>query len=91
MEQELIELLLFSKKALSTGQTICAQANELCQQSEKCVETIEKIHPKLVFVNNHILVQMATLEKIREYNNLQVQECNNRIKANNKRMTRCML
>ncbi|ORE09366.1 hypothetical protein BCV72DRAFT_302785 [Rhizopus microsporus var. microsporus] len=74
MEQELIELLLFSKKALSTGQTICAQANELCQQSEKCVETIEKIHPKLVFVNNHILVQMATLEKIREYNNLQERE-----------------
>ncbi|KAG1180417.1 hypothetical protein G6F70_001485 [Rhizopus microsporus] len=74
MEQELIELLLFSKKALSTGQTICAQANELCQQSEKCVETIEKIHPKLVFVNNHILVQMATLEKIREYNNLKERE-----------------
>ncbi|KAG2194590.1 hypothetical protein INT46_008546 [Mucor plumbeus] len=67
MEQKLIELLLASKKALSTGQSICAQANTYLQTSEGHVETIAKIHPKLLFVDNHILVQCKILEGIKEY------------------------
>ncbi|KAI9482981.1 MAG: autophagy-related protein 17 [Benjaminiella poitrasii] len=80
MEQELIDLLLFSKKALSTGQTICAQANTCLQTSEHHVETIAKIHPKLIFVDNHIIVQTRTLERIKEYIDIETESCNNRIK-----------
>ncbi|CEP10021.1 hypothetical protein [Parasitella parasitica] len=80
MEQELIELLLASKKALSTGQSICAQANTYLQTSEGHVETIAKIHPKLLFVDNHILVQCRILESIREYVNAQTESCQNKIK-----------
>ncbi|KAI8636260.1 autophagy-related protein 17 [Parasitella parasitica] len=80
MEQELIELLLASKKALSAGQSICAQANTYLQTSEGHVETIAKIHPKLLFVDNHILVQCRILEGIREYVNAQTESCQNMIK-----------
>jgi len=81
MEQELIELLLASKKALSTGQSICAQANTYLQTSEGHVETIAKIHPKLLFVDNHILVQCKILEGIRDYMNVQTESCQNKIKV----------
>jgi hypothetical protein len=81
MEQKLIELLLASKKALSTGQSICAQANTYLQTSEGHVETIAKIHPKLLFVDNHILVQCKILEGIKEYVTIQTETCQNRIKA----------
>ncbi|KAI8997355.1 autophagy-related protein 17 [Pilobolus umbonatus] len=67
MEQELIELLLVAKKALMTGQTICAQANTYCQSSEMYVQTIDKIQPKLQFTNNHIDIQLIALERIKEY------------------------
>ncbi|KAI7907717.1 autophagy-related protein 17 [Cokeromyces recurvatus] len=80
MEQELIELLLFSKKALSTGKTICAQANTCLQTSEQHVETIAKIHPKLVFVNNHIIVQTKIVEQIKDYLDAQTESCKDRIK-----------
>ncbi|KAF1797554.1 autophagy-related protein 17 [Mucor lusitanicus] len=80
MEQELIELLLASKKALSTGQSICAQANTYLQTSEGHVETIAKIHPKLLFVDNHILVQCKILEGVRDYVNVQTDSCQNKIK-----------
>ncbi|KAF7728501.1 autophagy protein 17 [Apophysomyces ossiformis] len=80
MEQELIELLLVAKKALSTGQTICAQANTLSQESERHVEIIEKTWPKILFVNNHILVQLSTLERVREFLVLKTEEIRNCIK-----------
>ncbi|KAG0188568.1 autophagy protein 17 [Apophysomyces sp. BC1034] len=80
MEQELIELLLVAKKALSTGQTICAQANTLSQESERYVEIIEKTWPKILFVNNHILVQLSTLERVREFLVLKTEEARNCIK-----------
>lgn len=81
MEQELIELLLASKKALLTGQSICAQANNYLQTSEHHVEITAKIYPKLVFVDNHILVQLSMLERMKEYLNVQSESCKNRIKV----------
>jgi hypothetical protein len=81
MEQELIELLVASKRALSTGQSICAQANHFHQSSGSHVELMEKIHPKLLFVNNHILVQLSTLERIREYLTVQTDACKACIKV----------
>ncbi|KAI8365892.1 autophagy-related protein 17 [Choanephora cucurbitarum] len=80
MEQELIEFLLASKKALQTGQSICAQANTYLQTSESHVETIAKTHPKLVFVDNHILFQLSVLEKVREYLLTQSEDRKNRVK-----------
>ncbi|KAI8877324.1 hypothetical protein K501DRAFT_288447 [Backusella circina FSU 941] len=41
---------------------------------------MEKIHPKLHFVNNHILVQLSTLERIREYLTVQTDACKTCIK-----------
>ncbi|KAI8340476.1 autophagy-related protein 17 [Chlamydoabsidia padenii] len=67
MEQQLIELLLVAKKALSTGQAMGEQANQLSQQSEQHADIIERTWPKLVFVHNHILVQLTTLDRIREF------------------------
>ncbi|KAG0744986.1 hypothetical protein G6F62_003714 [Rhizopus arrhizus] len=82
MEQELFDLFLHSKKALLTGQGICEEANNFCEASERCTETMEKIHPKLLFVNNYILAQLVTLERMREYNDLKVEEFKTKIKAN---------
>jgi hypothetical protein len=81
MEQELIELLLASKKALLTSQSICAQANNYLQTSEQHVEIMAKIHPKLVFVDNHILVQLTMLKRMKEYLNVQSESCQHRIKV----------
>ncbi|KAI8093818.1 autophagy-related protein 17 [Halteromyces radiatus] len=67
MEQQLIELLLVAKKALSSGQSIGEQANQLSQQSELHADIIERTWPKLVFVHNHILVQLSTLDRIRDF------------------------
>ncbi|SAM08210.1 hypothetical protein [Absidia glauca] len=67
MEQQLIELLLVAKKALSTGQAMGEQANMLSQQSEHHADIIERTLPKLVFVRNHLLVQLTTLDRIREF------------------------
>lgn len=67
MEEQLIELLLAAKKALSTGQSIGEQANILSQQTEQHTDVIEKTWPKLIFVHNHILVQLSTLDRIREF------------------------
>jgi hypothetical protein len=67
MEQQLIELLLVAKKALSAGQAMGGQANMLSQQSEHHADIIERTLPKLVFVRNHLLVQLTTLDRIREF------------------------
>ncbi|CDH50910.1 hypothetical protein RO3G_13986 [Lichtheimia corymbifera JMRC:FSU:9682] len=74
MEQELIELLLVAKKALSTGQAICAQANELSQESDRHVEIIERTWAKILFVRNHVLIQLSTLERIREFLSVKIDE-----------------
>lgn len=81
MEHELIQLLFSSKKALSTGQSICEQANTFLQTSEHHVETIAKVHPKLIFVDNHIIIQSSILERIKEYINGQMESCSSRIKV----------
>ncbi|KAI8368929.1 autophagy-related protein 17 [Blakeslea trispora] len=86
MEQELIEFLLASKKALQTGQSICAQANTYLQTSESHVETIAKTHPKLVFVDNHIVFQLSVLEKVREYLLSQADDRKNRVKEHEARL-----
>ncbi|ORY91897.1 autophagy-related protein 17 [Syncephalastrum racemosum] len=67
MEQELIELLLVAKKALSTGQAVCEQANQCSLESDHYAELIEKTWPRILFVHNHILVQLTTLDRIREF------------------------
>ncbi|KAI9270760.1 hypothetical protein BDA99DRAFT_434070 [Phascolomyces articulosus] len=74
MEQELIELLLFAKKALSRGQAICAQANEFSNESDQHTELIERTWPKILFVRNHILIQLSTLERIREFLSVKIEE-----------------
>lgn len=60
---------------------MCNQANIYQQSAEKYIETIEKIHPKLVFVDNHIVVQLHVLDKMREYLESQTEACKNRIKV----------
>ncbi|KAL1933741.1 hypothetical protein VTP01DRAFT_7831 [Rhizomucor pusillus] len=77
MEQELIELLLVAKKALSTGQAICAQANERTQETEQYTEAIVKAWPKILFLHNHILIQLSTLERIREFLTVKAEEVHN--------------
>lgn len=81
IQQELVKLLLGAKKAFSQGRDMCNQASIYQQSAEKYIETIEKIHPKLVFVDNHILVQLHVLDKMREYLDLQTEACKNRIKV----------
>ena len=81
MEQELIELLLVAKKALSTGQAICAQANELSQESDRHVEIIERTWAKILFVRNHVQVQLSTLERIREFLLVKIEEVHNCIRV----------
>ncbi|KAI8143855.1 autophagy-related protein 17 [Fennellomyces sp. T-0311] len=80
MEQELIELLLFAKKALSRGQAICAQANQLSNESDHHSEIIERTWPKILFVRNHILIQLSTLERIREFLSVKIEEVRSCIK-----------
>ncbi|OAD73367.1 hypothetical protein PHYBLDRAFT_78240 [Phycomyces blakesleeanus NRRL 1555(-)] len=80
MEQELIELLLAAKKALSTGQNVCAQANTRSQESGKHVEVIEKTWPKILFLHNHIVSQFSTLERIRDFILIKTDEARNCIK-----------
>ncbi|KAI8064630.1 autophagy-related protein 17 [Gongronella butleri] len=67
MDDKLIELLIAAKKALLTGQAICEQANALSHDSEQAADAIEKTWPRIVFVHNHILVQLTTLHRIREF------------------------
>lgn len=81
IQQELVKLLLGAKKAFSQGRDMCNQANIYQQSSEKYIETIEKIHPKLLFVDNHIVVQLHVLDKMREYLDSQTEACKNRIKV----------
>ncbi|KAG2208313.1 hypothetical protein INT47_006169 [Mucor saturninus] len=80
IQQELVKLLLGAKKAFSQGRDMCNQANIHQQSAEKYIETIEKLHPKLVFVDNHIVVQLHVLDKMREYLESQTEACKNRIK-----------
>lgn len=84
MEQELIELLLVAKKALSTGQAICAQANELSQESDRHVEIIERTWAKILFVRNHVLIQLSTLERIREFLSVKIDEVRSCIQVKDK-------
>ena len=85
MEQELIELLLFAKKALSRGQAICAQANELSNESDQHTELIERTWPKILFVRNHILIQLNTMERIREFLSVKIEEVFSCIKVRKKK------
>lgn len=81
IQQELISLLITAKKAFLQGRDMCDQANVYQQSSEKYIETIEKIHPKLRFVDNHIIMQLHSLERMREFLALQTESCKNRIKV----------
>lgn len=84
MEQQLIELLLVAKKALSTGQAMGEQANMLSQQSEQHADIIERTLPKLVFVRNHLLVQLTTLDRIREFLSTKTGDIRTIIKVRNR-------
>jgi hypothetical protein len=81
VQQELISLLITAKKAFSQGRDMCDQANMYQQSSEKYIETIERIHPKLLFIDNHIVVQLHALERIKDYLHVQSESCQHRIKA----------
>ncbi|ORX43554.1 hypothetical protein DM01DRAFT_1198529 [Hesseltinella vesiculosa] len=73
MDEKLIGLLIAAKKALHSGQSICEQANTLSQDSEEYADAIEKSWPRMVFVHNHILVQLSALNRIREYLLMKIQ------------------
>jgi hypothetical protein len=67
MEQELINILLFAKKALQTGQAICEQANRCTKDSAMFAENLEAQWSKLVFLSEHITTQLNTLVKIHDF------------------------
>ncbi|KAI9243708.1 autophagy-related protein 17 [Sporodiniella umbellata] len=72
--EELFDLFVSSKKALADGKEVCEQANRSCEASEKYVEAIDKISPKLLFLNNYILSQLTTLQRIKDFNDSRVEE-----------------
>ncbi|KAH8551302.1 autophagy-related protein 17 [Umbelopsis sp. PMI_123] len=67
MEQELISILLFAKKALQTGQAICEQANQCTKDSSMFAENLEAHWSKLIFLSEHITTQLNTLVKIHDF------------------------
>ncbi|KAG2181739.1 hypothetical protein INT44_008554 [Umbelopsis vinacea] len=67
MEQELISILLFAKKALQTGQAICEQANQCTKDSAMFAENLDAQWSKLVFLSDHIKTQLNTLVKIHDF------------------------
>ncbi|KAI9288587.1 autophagy-related protein 17 [Umbelopsis sp. AD052] len=67
MEQELISILLFAKKALQTGQAICEQANQCTKDSAMFAENLDAQWSKLVFLSDHIKTQVNTLVKIHDF------------------------
>jgi hypothetical protein len=67
MEQELINILLFAKKALQTGQAICEQANQCTKDSSMFAENLEAHWSKLIFLSEHITTQLNTLVKIHDF------------------------
>lgn len=81
IQQELINLLISAKKFFLQGRDMCDQANVYQQTSEKYIETMDKIHPKLLFVDNHIAVQLQAIERMKEYIESRTDDCKNRIKV----------
>lgn len=81
IQQELVSLLVVAKKAFSQGRDMCNQANIYQQSSQKYIETIERIHPKLLFVDNHISLQLKDLDSMRNYLDAGAETCKNRIKV----------
>ncbi|GAA5811553.1 hypothetical protein MFLAVUS_004991 [Mucor flavus] len=80
IQQELVSLLVVAKKAFSQGRDMCNQANIYQQSSQKYIETIERIHPKLLFVDNHISLQLKDLDNIRNYLDAGSESCKKQIK-----------
>lgn len=81
IQQELINLLITAKKAFLQGRDMCDQANVYQQSSEKYIETMDKIHPKLLFVDTHIALQLQALDRMREFIDHKAEECKNGIKS----------
>lgn len=88
IQQELVTLLLSAKKALSQGRDMCSQARMYQQSSEKHIETIERIHPKLLFIDNHITLQIQYLDNMREYliSQNESRELKNKVKHNHNKI-----
>ncbi|KAI9252700.1 autophagy-related protein 17 [Helicostylum pulchrum] len=86
IQQELVSLLVVAKKAFSQGRDMCNQANIYQQSSQKYIETIERIHPKLLFVDNHISLQLKDLDSMRNYLDAGAETCKNRIKDRETRL-----
>lgn len=81
IQQELVSLLVLAKKAFSQGRDMCNQANIYQQSSQKYIETIERIHPKLLFADNHISLQLKDLNNIRDYLDAGAESCKKQIKV----------
>jgi hypothetical protein len=81
MEQDLINILLFAKKALHTGNVIGAQADQCRKESENLAEILETQRPKLQFANEHITTQLNTLFKIHDFIMLTAGDLQSFIKA----------
>ncbi|KAG2228815.1 hypothetical protein INT48_006019, partial [Thamnidium elegans] len=86
IQQELVSLLVVAKKAFSQGRDMCNQANIYQQSSQKYIETIERIHPKLLFVDNHINLQLKDLDNMRDYLDAGAESCKKRIKDRETRL-----
>jgi hypothetical protein len=67
MEQDLINILLFAKKALHSGQAIGGQADQCRKETESLAEILETQWPKLLFLNEHITTQLNTLIKVHDF------------------------
>ncbi|KAG2177347.1 hypothetical protein INT43_008004 [Umbelopsis isabellina] len=67
MEQDLINILLFAKKALHSGQAIGGQADQSRKETESLAEMLETQWPKLLFLNEHITTQLNTLIKVHDF------------------------
>ncbi|KAI7869477.1 autophagy-related protein 17 [Spinellus fusiger] len=87
MEQELIELLLAAKKALLTGQGVCAQANTLSQESGQHVQVIEQTWPKILFLHQHSGGQIGTLRRIQEFLSFKTQDTRRQVQAREATLT----
>ncbi|CAG8529184.1 17119_t:CDS:10 [Acaulospora morrowiae] len=67
MEQQLINIISISQKALQHGGKLCSKAEGLAKECRNDVESIEKLYPKLKFLWGELEGQVQVIDKFREF------------------------
>ncbi|RUS17050.1 hypothetical protein BC938DRAFT_476372 [Jimgerdemannia flammicorona] len=67
MEQNLIDILIISKKGVQFAETLCSKASTVIQDGRADIEQLERTWAKLRFLANKATVQIRTVDSVAAY------------------------